>query len=211
MLLNQKKTIGLMVALILGSSAPLASQDLSSGIYGRVFGGISNLSDTDLSGGLSGSTGFDTGQVFGAAVGYQFSQSPVRAELEYAYRTADPDGSSGLSGDFASTTVALNGYYLFSPSASGRLTPYIGAGLAYVTELDFDVESGARAGEYNDTGLWGYQIMVGADYALTDRWSINGELRYFDAGSQTLTNASGDSLNADYDSIDLLVGATFRF
>lgn len=202
--------LGLTAYLFLGTAAPALAQDLTGGFYGRVFGGASFLSDTDLSGARIGSTSFDTGQVVGAAFGYAYPDSPFRSEFEFAYRSADADSGSGFSGDFASTTVALNGYYAFAPLSGGRLTPYVGAGLAYVTEIDFDITRGGVSSEFNDTGGFAYQLMIGADYALSDRWSLNGELRYFDAGSQTLTGPGG-TLTADYDAVDLIFGATLRF
>ena len=202
---------GVIAALLVASlGMPAFAEAPDGGVYLRVFGGVSSLEDSDLSGAISGETGFDTGQVFGAAVGYDYAGSPFRSELEYAYRTGDADGAAGISGDLASTTLALNGYYDFAPIADGRLVPYIGAGLAYVTEIDFDVSGGSAPGEYNDTGVFGYQLMVGADYAISDRWSINGELRYFDAGDQSLSGPGG-SLSADYQTIDVLVGASYRF
>ena len=203
--------LGLAALLVLGTTAPGFAQDANGGFYGRVFGGVNLLSDTPLTGALAGTSGFDTGQIFGGAVGYEYAGLPLRAELEYAYRTADPDGALGITGDFASTTVALNGYYSFAPVGAGRLTPYVGAGLAYVTEVDFDITGGPGAGEYSDSGIFRYQLMVGAEYAITDRWSLNGELRYFDAGSQTLTNSTGGTLTADYDAVDVIFGATLRF
>ena len=202
--------LGAAVALASTIGLPALADDTDGGYYARVFGGASALSDATVSGAASGTAGFDTGQILGAALGYDYQGSPFRAELEFAYRTADADGSAGLSGDFASTTLALNGYYDFAPIAGGRLTPYLGAGLAYVTEIDFDVTGGPAAGEYSDTGVFGYQLMVGAEYPLSDRWSLNGEVRYFDAGSQTLSGPTG-TLTADYNSLDLIIGTTFRF
>lgn len=202
--------VGLSVLLTAGLYLPVHAESADGVFYGRIFGGVSSLSDTDLSGASNESIGFDSGQIFGAAIGYDYGGSPFRSEFEFAYRTGDADGSAGIEGDFASTTVALNGYYDFANTGSSKLTPYVGAGLAYVTEIDFDVEGGAATGEYNDTGVFGYQLMVGVDYAISQRWSLNGELRYFDAGSQSLSG-SGGLLKADYDTLDVLVGATFRY
>lgn len=199
----------LTTALLACFGVPALAEPSDGGFYLRAFGGASSLSDSDLSGAATGSTGFDTGQVFGGAVGYDYSDSPFRSELEYTYRSGDADGTAGVTGDFASTTVALNGYYDFAPIAGGRLTPYFGAGLAYITEIDFDLSGGA-AGEYTDRGGIGYQLMLGAEYPVSERWSVTGEVRYFDAGSQTLTGPGG-TLNADYQSIDLIVGTTFKF
>lgn len=201
---------GLAVILAVCASLP-ANADDKTGTYARIFGGLSQLSDTTLSGASSASIGFDSGQVIGAAFGYDYGARPYRAEIEFAYRTADADGSSGIQGDFASTTFALNGYYDFSPIGSSGVTPYIGAGLAYVTEIDFDVTGGALSGEYNDTGVFAYQLMVGATYPINDRWSLTSELRYFDAGSQSLRGPGGNTLRSDYDLVEFTIGTTFRF
>lgn len=97
-----------------------------------------------------------------------------------------------------------------APGAGGRVTPYLGANLAYVTEVDFDVEGGNAPGEYNDTGNFGFQIMLGAAYALSEQWSVNGGLRYFDAGRQDLAGPGG-RLKADYQTVALITGTTFTF
>ncbi|MDX8350659.1 outer membrane beta-barrel protein [Cognatiyoonia sp. IB215446] len=203
-----KPTLIVATIALIGSSALADSPD--SGFYLKAFGGASLLSESDLAGPLTGTSGFDTGQVFGGAVGYDYAESPFRSELEFAYRTAEADGAAGITGDFASTTLALNGYYDFKPIAGGRLTPFVGAGLAYVTEIDFDVSGGAAPGEYSDTGVFGYQLMAGGAYPVSDRWSITGELRYFDAGSQSLSGPGG-TLSADYRSVDIILGTAFRF
>lgn len=198
-----------LITVFLASIGGSATADTSDGgYYLKVFGGVSSVSDTDLDGLATNESGFDTGQIFGGAVGYAFAGSPFRSELEYAYRTGDADGSAGITGDLASTTVALNGYYDFTPVAGGLLTPYVGVGLSYVTEIDFDVSGGLAPGEYTDRDGFGYQLMLGAEYPLSERWSINGEVRYFDAGSQTLTG-SGGKLSADYQTLELLIGTAF--
>jgi opacity protein-like surface antigen len=196
--------------LWLVSSVATFAQDGSDGFYLRLQGGASFLNDASLSGAAFGNLGFDTGFLAGGAVGFDYPDSPFRSELEYSYRSGDADGKLGITGDLASTSLAVNGYYDFAPISGSRVTPYIGAGLAYVTEIDFDVLTGP-VGQYSKTGMFGYQLMLGAEVPVNDRWSINGELRYFDAGSQSLRSPVGTTLRTDYATIDLLVGATFRF
>ncbi len=195
---------------IAGAPMLAAAQDNNDGFYLRVLGGASFLSDANLSGAALGKVGFDTGVIAGTAFGYDFVDSPFRSELEYTYRTGDADGKLGITGDLASTTLAVNGYYDFSPIGTLGVTPYIGAGLAYVTEIDFDVQTGP-IGEYSKTGMFGYQLMLGAEVPVSERWSINGELRYFDAGSQSLRSPAGASLRTDYATLDLVFGAAYRF
>lgn len=52
--------------------------------------------------------------------------------------------------------------------------------------------------------------MAGARYAVSNRWSVTGELRYFDAGSPDLSGSRGE-LSADYQTLDLIVGVSFGF
>jgi opacity protein-like surface antigen len=184
------------------------AQDLG-GFYLEAFGGASMLRDTDVTGEFTGTASFGTGPVVGAALGYDYADSPFRSELEFAYRSGEADTfAGGASGDFASTTVMLNGYYDFA--SGGPFTPYIGAGAGYVTEIDFDVAGGAAPGQYSDRGGFAWQAMAGLSYAVTDRIGLSGELRYFNAGSRTLTGSSG-SITADYATFEAVAGVSFRF
>ena len=184
-------------------AAPAGANDLTA----RVWGGASALLGTDLSFGDGPGTAedFDIGFAAGGAVGFDYADSPFRSEIEFAYRTGDAEGDGG---DFASTSVMANLYYEFEgPSA---LTPYVGGGLGYVTEIDFDVASGPNAGEYSDRGGAAFQLMAGASYAFTPRVAIDGELRYFDAGSRTLGGPGGD-LDADYATVEAIVALRISF
>jgi opacity protein-like surface antigen len=199
----QLKSAALFLAL---ATSPAAATD--AGYYARIFGGASALQgDSAMLGGASQALSYGSGAVFGGAVGYDYGTAPFRAELEFAYRTGDSTG--GIAGDFASTTFMLNGYYLFS--SSGRLTPYAGLGLGYVTEIDFDITGGAGAGEYSDRGLLAWQAVLGLDYALSDRMSLFGEMRYFATETPSLVGPAGASLSASYDTLDILAGLSFRF
>ncbi|WP_415404712.1 outer membrane protein [Tateyamaria sp. SN3-11] len=191
----------------------LAAPALADGdVYFKAFGGLSDLRSDSLTFGGAGSTAdYDTGAIFGGALGYDYAGSPWRSEIEFAYRSSDATlgATLGTGGDFASTSVMINGIYAF-PTA-GALAPYVGVGLGVMTEVDFDIDAGPAAGEYNDTGVFAAQLMVGADYAVSERVGLFGELRYFTAGAQTLEAPGGAVLDADYDSIDALVGLSIRF
>jgi outer membrane protein W len=194
-----------LTILLALTASPAAAE--GPGYYARLFGGASSLqgSSADL-GGTSQPLSYDSGAIYGGAFGYDYGDRPFRAELEFAYRSGDATGA--IAGDFASTTVMLNGYYLFS---RGTFTPYAGLGLGYVTEIDFDVTSGPGSGEYSDRGLFAWQAVLGGDYAISDHVSLFGELRYFATETPSLTNAGGATLKADYDTIDILAGVSFRF
>ncbi|MEX0311371.1 MAG: outer membrane protein [Tateyamaria sp.] len=180
--------------------------------YAKVFGGVSDIQDDMLTfGGSVSATDYDTGTMFGGAIGYDYAGSPWRSEVEFAYRTADatPAASVGTTGDFASTSLMINGIYAFN--TSGPLTPYAGLGIGVMTEVDFDIDAGPAAGEYNDSGVFAAQVMVGAEFAVSDRTALFAELRYFTAGSQTLDGPGGATIEADYDTVDALIGLSIRF
>lgn len=197
-------------SLFLSSSA--SAQDTGN-YYIKGFAGISSLQgDSFTLDGNTTSLSFDSGSTFGGAIGYDYADSPFRAELEFAYRSGDATdlpAAVGASGDFASTSIMLNGYYVFNTSS--KFSPYAGLGLGYATEIDFDIENGSSAGEYSDRGMLVYQAMLGLEYPVSDRISIYGEARYFSAGSVELSGPGASTLNADYDTLDLNVGVAFQF
>lgn len=199
---------GLSAALSLVASGAAWAE----GFYLKAYGGASGLSDSDItiSGlGTDSGVGFGSGTIAGAAGGFAYGGWPVSGELEWTYRTGDSDAGATVGGDFASTALMLNG--IWNLGRTGRLTPYVGAGVGVVTEIDFDVPAGAAAGEYSDTGIFAFQAFGGVSYAVTDRLSAFGELRYFDVGSVTLAGPGGATLSADYSTLDVLAGVSFRF
>jgi len=186
---------------------PFAASAEDGGFYLRAFGGVSMLSDTTTSGIAVTTTEFDTGTSLGGAIGWSFATLPLRAELEFVYRSGDATGP--LEGDFASTTFFINA--LYDLTVTGKIQPYVGAGLGYVTEIDWDVDAGAFAGEYASRGDTALQLILGASYALSDQWDLTAEIRRVDAGQQTLMDASGQTLKADYTTTDLTVGIAFQY
>lgn len=204
-----------MLLPLLAVTAPATAQEAREGFYAKIYGGYSTLLDDTVSrnGGRS-AVDYDGGLVTGGAVGYTYPGTNFASEIEYTYRSGDASGfDAGFAteGDFASTSVMVNGYYRFDPVGGGRFRPYIGAGLGYVTEIDFDLEgTGAAIGEYTDRGGVAFQVMGGAEYDLASRWSVNAEIRYFNAGSPGLTGPGG-MVEGDYQTIEVIAGVSFRF
>ncbi len=195
-------------AATLISATPAAAD----GYYLKAFGGASMLGDSDLSitgVGSEADLGFSSGVLAGAAVGYAYPGRNVAAEIEWAYRSGDSDdGSLAEGGDLASTALMLNG--IWTLGSAGALQPYLGAGIGYITEVDFDVPSGTAAGEYSDRGGFAFQLIGGASYPISERASVFGEIRYFDAGSLSLSSDTA-TLDVDYSTLDLGFGLTFNF
>lgn len=195
--------------------ATCASSAIAEGFYLKAYGGLSTVGDTDVAistGGTDPGVSFGGGSTFGGAVGYTYPGTSLSAELEFTYRSGDSDTGATAGGDFASTALMVNAVYALGQT--GAITPYVGGGLGLITEIDFDVPGGGGGGgevEYNDRGGLAAQLFAGASYAITERTALYGELRYFDAGSRTLSADGGAALDADYSTIDILFGASFRF
>lgn len=207
------RALPLCLTSLLGLSAAVSAQAQDGNFYAKLFGGASTLQGSDFTlNGASVPVSFDTGFIAGGAFGYAYGGAPLRAELEYSYRTGDVSGLPpvvGSGGDLASTSVMVNGYYMFDTAT--KLSPYVGLGLGYATEIDFDLATPTGAVEFSDTGNFAYQLMLGAEYAVADRWALFSELRYFSAGSVTLPGAAGTSLRTDYDTLDVVFGASLSF
>ncbi len=162
----------------------------------------------------SGSIDLSSGFLTGAAVGRAFNRN-FRAEAEFIYQSADHDGvrSGSLgSGNFASTAVALNGIYSFNLLGSEKVRTYVGAGAAWLTEVDLDFKQGGREVSYSGDGF-GVQLLAGARYELGERWFVDAGVRYLNAGKMTL-DGEGSALGrfrADYDPWSVAFGVGRKF
>lgn len=205
-----RSTLALGLALMTTTAAQ--AQDLGN-YYLKGSVGLSALQGDDVTiDGTTSALSYDASIAAGGAVGHNFANSPFRAEAEFMYRSGEAKNlpaSVGTGGDYASTSLMLNGYYTFETDT--QFTPYVGAGLGYVTEIDFDIASPMGEVEYSDRGLIAYQIMVGTEYAVNDRLSLFTEARYFTADSPKLSASDGSVLEADYNSLELLAGLTWSF
>lgn len=188
------------------------AQDLG-GYYIKGTVGLSALQGSDFTiDGTTSALSFDAGIAAGGSIGYNLANSPFRAEAEFMYRSgeaADLSVGIGTGGGYASTTLMLSGLYAFETDTI--FTPYVGAGLGYVTEIDFDIETAAGEVEYSERGLLAYQIMIGTEYEVSDQLSLFGEARYFAVDSPKLSASDGSILEADYNTLELLAGVTWSF
>ncbi len=203
----------LIPALVLCTYAQHSAAQDVGGYYAKAFGGISALQgDSFTFGATTSSLNYDSGVSFGGAFGYDYADSSFRAEVEFNYRSGDAIEiplNIGSEGDFASTSLMLNGYYVFETASKWR--PYVGVGLGFLTEVDFDIDGAAGDVEFSDRGSVAAQVMLGVEYPVSDRFSVFGEARYFTAGSVTLEGEGGSTLDADYDTFDFNFGGVLRF
>jgi opacity protein-like surface antigen len=208
-------------AIIAASGIPAAAQGLfSPGAYSwyvKGFGGATFMQDQDAdlySGGtriVGGDIDFDTGWTLGGAVGADLTDN-FALELEYAHRRADVssfrlDGFRIDADDSRSDSIMLNALYsMDGMGANGAWRPYVGGGVG-TTSLTLN----AGGDDLERNWILAYQLIGGVAYDITPNWSLNGEVRWFAAEGGRYSAPGNSSLRADYQTIDLLVGATYRF
>jgi len=205
---------------LLASEAVLAENDW----YVRAAGGLSYISDddstdlTDSTGTQNADASFDLGFGAGLAIGRWFGER-WRADLEWVYRSNDndkielDDGRIDSGNNYASTTLALNGYYHFNDASRiGRISPYVGAGLAWVNEIDIDLEDLGKEYEDLEDDGFGVQVMGGLSYRQTERLRWDVELKWLYYGEADLDNGDGVALESvDYAPVTLFAGFSYGF
>jgi len=170
---------------------------------GDVNDGGSFLTDGDAS--------YDTGYALGAAVGYDYTPN-FGLELEYAYRDADTttnlDGLGDFGGSTNSNAVMLNALYKFDGmGAGGAVQPYVGGGVGWAN-MESDIDD---IGKFKRDNALAWQLIGGVGYAVNPSWDIIGEVRYFATDSGTLDGPNGLSWDAQVETVDLLIGAVYKF
>lgn len=203
---------------------PAYSPNSDRGWYIRVIGGLGWLGDTDVTGAGSGQVTYDPGFGAGLSGGYDFGR--WRLETEYLYQTNDADefsldalsgnlaslGGEVSGGDFSSVVISANLVGELNLLGSERAKSYAGVGLAWVQEVDIDINTsdGERSFSTDDIG---FQVFAGVEYAMGPRWSASLEARYLAVGALDLDDEgqSSDTLSADYDRTSVLLGLSYRF
>jgi opacity protein-like surface antigen len=199
----------LALALCLAASPCFAEE---SGAYVTLITGLAGQRDQTLdfrSSGTAarGEAAFDGGVLAGGAAGYRFENQSV----DHNGRAFAADGPIG-SGNYASTSVAINGLYEFDILGSPRARTYVGAGLVYLTEVDIDFEQGNSERSFSGNGT-GVQLLAGARYDIGERWFLDAGVRYLTASSLDLKEESGgfDRIEADYAPWAATIGIGWRF
>lgn len=225
---NSKSTyagaILLVHAVFCGTAgAQTASDNSQDKWFGRAWGGFSSLSDTSgSSDGFQLDSSTDTlsvnvggGFAAGAGVGYRFANN-FAAELAWEYRSNDSEvdfdgGASFDDGNYASNTFFLNGYYYLA--SRGAWEPYLGLGLAWVQEIDIDLEGNGPEQSFSGDGDVGVQVFAGASYRISPNWSAQGELRYGRITGLDLTGEGnpGTISDFDYEPLTLQIGLKYDF
>lgn len=158
----------------------------------------------------------DSGLVAGLGVGYRYNKH-LAVELAWEYRSNDsavslPNDVVYEEGDYASNTFFLNGIYTFS--SNNRWKPYLGAGLAWIQEVDIDLETAGSELSYSASGDVGYQIFGGVNYELNKHWDLQAEVRTSSVsgiGLEAETNSTGGFSDLDYKPATFQLGMVYNF
>jgi len=215
--------------------APIVQPFSWTGFYGGVQGGYGWGAESDNFDAISGYA-LDhigtSGAIGGAHIGYNY-QYPNSFVIGL-YGELDASGLSGgksahivgQEGTIVSSLSMRNTWQGFALARAGvafdRLFIYGTGGLAvaddketyYVNDPSFPP---AWAGSQTNT-LFGWAVGLGADYAFSDRWSMNTEVRYADFGRASYSipaslslSGNATSFNAGFTETLVQVGLSYHF
>ena len=202
------------------SSSPSANDTVSGTVLGIPYAGSA-----------SGSASLGGGVAADAGIGYDFGNS-IRAEVSYvlgryaigsssyagsisaAGRTFPLNGTISASGNLATNSAMVSGYY--DLKSTSRFTPYVGAGIGYTS---VSIPSMPASATVNSTTLnnrslhggsgsaLGYQAKLGVSYAVSRPADLFAEVIYQGNTGVTINDVAFGALNA----FSVRAGARLRF
>jgi outer membrane protein len=102
-------------------------------------------------------------------------------------------------------TISLN-YYFNDPSSAFQ--PYAGIGLNYTVIYEESFTSANKAAGLNDLELdnsFGLAAQIGVDYMLSEKWFVNGSVRYIDIDTEASFKLGSTGGSVDDIEIDPIV------
>jgi outer membrane protein len=202
------------------ASVSAQSNPNPNGWYASVYGTFSSLSSTNIAEtrpaapNIAGQAKFDAGRGIGGAVGKNFDNGTYALEIAWDYQSAGLKSIAGVKvdGDFASNIYWLNGYRRFTPISGW--TPYLGAGVGYVQEIDIDIDRAGKELEYSRSGSLGFQAIAGVKRQLNANWSLMADAKYMQVskGPDRATLAgSALTVRPKYRPLSFHVGVVYSF
>jgi hypothetical protein len=187
--------------LMIGITGTSSAQTEPRGFYATVYAQSSKLGSTTFD--EVGSAGFGSGLTarfgsglgLGGDIGFRYGNGWA-SELEWNWRrhnlkSLNRGGSTiASSGDFASNIIFVNGLRRFI-GQPGSWTPYVGAGLGWVQEIDFDVNSGGTERAWSKKGKLAVQLIGGTEIPLGDAWRLTADVRLLRVGNVELPAEEG--------------------
>lgn len=212
----------LSAALFLLATTTLSASE--GGAYASAMLGVANQRDQRFDFTGAGATQRRNAQLepgglglAGGALGWDFGNG-WRMEGEFAYQSVDSKDPGFAapaprgSGNYASTSIAVNAIYSADLFGTPRGKAYLGLGVVRLTEVDVDFETTAGERSFSGSGS-GFQVLVGARYDLGERWFLDAGLRWLRASSLDLDGEGSNAgrITADYAPWAVTVGLGWRF
>ncbi len=192
-----------LLGTLAATATPLLAQTETRGFYATVYAQASRLGATSFDEignagfGTGVRAGFSGGLGLGGDIGYRYGNCWA-AELEWNWRRHDlkrlQRGAATLvtDGDFASNILFVNGLRRFVGTGRGW-TPYAGAGIGWVQEIDFDLNSGGTERAWSKQGQLGVQLIGGVEIPLGKAWQLTTDVRLLRVGGVELPAEEGVS------------------
>ncbi len=206
------------------AAMPALAQSEPQGFYVTAYAQASRIGSTtfDEIGNANLGTGlkaeFDAGLGLGGDIGFKYGNGWA-AEFEWNWRRHDLKsltrrGASTVNdGDFASNILFVNGLRRFIRS-EGSWTPYVGVGVGWVQEIDFDINAGATERAWSKQGDIGVQLIGGVEFPLADAWSLTADVRLLRLGKHELSaeeGVTGRLAKPAYNPLSVQIGVRRRF
>jgi len=160
----------------------------------------------------------DDGTAFYFSLGRMNGRN-LRTEIELSFRDNDitslltADGELPASGDLQTFSGMTNVYWEFIKSPTGRLKPYIGAGVGFLsatTDLRLASDLGSSATESDSSSSFAYQWMAGINFKVSNHLDLYGEYRFVEADGFGI-QSDRDDLSGDFDYSANSVGGGLRW
>jgi Opacity protein and related surface antigens len=186
---------------------------------------IKNTSAVAAPAPVSKSNADDLVGMLGVAAGLNFKSMgvPVRAELEYAYRTElayNPNPTfvgagipTSLKSDMNSQSLFVNAYYDIETGTA--FTPYVGGGLGmawnHTKATGTVIATGATQDFRKTTDSFAWNLAAGCAYSLSDNWKLNAGYRYVDLGKVVWGSGTTQLTSDDLTAHEVTVGLRYQF
>jgi opacity protein-like surface antigen len=215
--MNTKKLAILSCIFLFLLSSPIFAAE---GIYisGGVGASIFENSEIEEPGSPTVETGFKTGLILGAAIGYDFGIVRVEGQVGYLMNDIDEFTALGVTvdgeGDVNAISFLVNGF--FDIETKSPFTPYFGGGIG-IANVDIEVDSISGGGifipinESADDTVFAFQLGAGVGYAINESVTLDFSYRFIDTTSELELEDFGPDVKADFRSHNFLLGVRYSF
>ncbi len=209
--------------VFLAHFAVIAKADIDkSGAYLTALAGYNSLGDQDIEatiGGVrgSGTASFSGSYLAGFAVGYRFANNwAIEEEVVFRRTTLNsanlPPLGNFSDGNFENTQLTAKALYHIPLKANDDIEAYLGLGIAWLAELDFDLETPTQERPF-EQDRFGLELHAGVRYYGWKHAFAGAGIRYLTVRDTNLPSPSDarDVVRAGYDPLSLALEFGWRF